>query len=227
MLYYCYISEALFSPAIGGAGGCGKSQVIEAISDYMHLQGRLHTVRMLAPSSAAAVGIDGSTIQSMLHERRNKSSSGNSPLTQTHMSIIENEWRHIDYCFIDEISMVGCHMLAQFHKITTIAKHTLPTVPFGGINVIFLGDFVQYAPVLDRPLYSNLLLPNDTLSNTIAEKPSGRRTVSERDIQCKVGRALWLQINKVVFLKQQMRNNDHDFMEMQTRLRVGECNDVS
>ena len=193
----------------------------------MHHQGLLHTVRMLAPSSAAAVGINGLTIQSMLHERRNKSASGNSPLTQTRMSLVENEWRHIDYCFIDEISMVGCYMLAQFHKITTIAKHTLPTVPFGGINVIFLGDFVQYAPVLDRPLYSNLLLPNDTLSNTIADKPNGRRTVSERDIQCKVGRALWLQVNKVVFLTQQMQNKDHDFMEMQTRLRVGECNAVS
>ena len=193
----------------------------------MHHQGLLHTVRMLAPSSAAAVGINGLTIQSMLHERRNKSASGNSPLTQTRMSIVENEWRNIEYCFIDEISMVGCYMLAQFHKITTIAKHTLPTLPFGGINVIFLGDFVQYAPVLDRPLYSNLLLPDDTLSNTIAEKPNGRRTVSERDIQCKVGRALWLQVNKVVFLTQQIRNKDHDFMEMQTRLRVGECNDVS
>jgi PIF1-like helicase len=146
-----------FSHELGGAGGCGKSRVIEAISDYMHHHGLLHTVRMLAPSSAAAVGINGLTIQSMLHERRNKSASGNSPLTQTHMSLVENEWRHIDYCFIDEISMVGCYMLAQFHKITTIAKHTLPTVPFGGINVIFLGDFVQYAPVLDRPLYSNLL----------------------------------------------------------------------
>ena len=47
------------------------------------------------------------------------------------MSVVENEWRNIDYWFIDEISMVGCYMLAQFHKITTIAKQTLPTVPFG------------------------------------------------------------------------------------------------
>ena len=97
----------------------------------MYLQGRLHTVRMLAPSSAAAVGINGLTEQSMLHERRNKSSNVSSQLTQTHMSVVENEWRHIDYCFIDEISMVGCCMLAQFHKIKTIAKHIFPTVPFG------------------------------------------------------------------------------------------------
>jgi hypothetical protein len=54
----------------GGAGGCGKSRVIEAISDYMRFLGRAHTLRKLAPSSAAAVGINGLTIQSMLHERR-------------------------------------------------------------------------------------------------------------------------------------------------------------
>ena len=66
-----------------------------------------------------------------------------------------------------------------------------------------------------------------TLSNTITDKPDGRRTVSERDIQCKVGRALWLQVNKVFFLTQQMRNKDHDFMEMQRRLRVGEFNAAS
>ena len=185
-----------FSRELGGEGGCEKSRIIEAISDYMYLQGRLYTVRMLAPSSAAAVGINGLTIQLMLPERRNKSSSGNSQLTQTHMSFVENEWRNIDYCFIDKISIVGCYMLAQFHKITTIAKHTLPTVPFGGINMILLGDFVQYAPILYRPLYSNLLLANDTLSNTIAYKPNGRRTVSETNIQCKVRRALWLQVNK-------------------------------
>ena len=171
-----------FSHELGGAGGCGKSHVIEARSDYMPLQERLHTARMLAPSSAAIVGINELTIQSLLHERRNKSAGGNSPLTHTQMSIVENEWRHIDYCFIDEISIVGCYMLAQFTKITTIAKHTLPTVPFGGINVIFLGDFVQYAPVVDRPIYSNLLLPNDTVCNTIAYEPNGRHTVSERGI---------------------------------------------
>lgn len=211
---------------LGGAGGCGKSRVIEAVSDHMRHYGRLQRLRKLAPSSAAAVGIDGLTIQSMLHEGRNKS-SGQSEFKQADLSAIEAEWRSIDYCLIDEISMVGCYMLARIHKITTIAKHTSPTVPFGGVNMIFLGDFIQYAPVLDRPLYSNLLLSNETLSNTISDRPSGLRMMSERDIQCKVGRALWLQVNKVVFLSQQMRNKDRKFMDLQARLRGGECNDVS
>lgn len=213
---------------LGGAGGCGKSRVTEAISAFMSHHHRLHTLRSLAPSSAAAVGINGLTIQSMLHEMRNRSST-NTNLSQTDITAIETEWRNIDYCLIDEISMVGCHMLARFHKITTTAKHTQPTIPFGGINMIFLGDFVQYPPVLDRPLFSNLLSCTDTLEQTVntTEQTEKRRSVSERDIQCKVGRALWLQVNTVFFLTEQMRNKDPLFMAMQSRLRVGQCNNVS
>jgi len=189
---------------------------------------RTHTLRSLAPSSAAAVGIDGLTIQSMLHEGRNKTFN-NCTLTQTDISAIETEWRNIDYCLIDEISMVGCYMLVRLHRITTIGKHTEPTIPFGGINMILLGDFLQYPPVLDRPLYSNILSQTDTLTNTLntINQTHRRRNTTERDIQCKVGRALWLQVNKVFFLTEQMRNKDPLFMAMQARLRNGECTDVS
>jgi hypothetical protein len=118
-------------------------------------------------------------------------------------------------------------MLARIHKIMAIAKHTEPTTPFDGINMLFLGDFVQYAPVLDRPLYCNLLSPNENLINTINRAHFTRPTTSERDIQCRVGRALWLQINRVVFLTEQMRNKDSQFVDMQSRMPIGECTDVS
>ncbi|CAF3445441.1 unnamed protein product, partial [Rotaria sp. Silwood2] len=123
--------------------------------------------------------------------------------------------------------MVGCYMLARLHRITTIAKHAEPTIPFGGINMIFLGDFVQYPPVLDRPLYSNILSPTDTLASTqnTINQTHRRGNITERDIQCKVGRALWLQVNNVFFLTEQMRNKDPLFMAMQTRLRTGQCTD--
>jgi hypothetical protein len=203
-----------------------KSRVIEAISDYMRFLGRAHTLRKLAPSSAAAVGINGLTIQSMLHERRQKPAN-NMQTTQLDVSAIEREWNGIDYCLIDEVSIVGCYMLARIHKIMTIAKHTEPTTPFGGINMLFLGDFVQYAPVLDRPLYCNLLSPNENSMNTINRGHFTRPMTSERDIQCRIGRALWLQINRVFFLIEQMRNKDSQFVNIQSRLRIEECTDVS
>ncbi|CAF4848164.1 unnamed protein product, partial [Rotaria magnacalcarata] len=212
---------------IGGAGGCGKSRVTEAICAFMSHHDRLHTLRSLAPSSAAAVAINGLTMQSMLREGRNRLCI-NTTLTQTEITSIETEWKNINYCLIDEISMVGCHMLARLHKITTIAKHTQPSIPFGGVNMIFLGDFVQYPPVLDRPLYLNLLSPNDNVDDTLdfRKQNAKRLNVSERDIQCKVGRALWLQVYKVFFLTEQMRNKDPVFMAMQSRLRIGQCNNV-
>ncbi|CAF4739431.1 unnamed protein product [Rotaria sp. Silwood1] len=91
-------------------------------------------------------------------------------------------------------------MLARLHRITTIAKHIDPTTPFGGINMIFLGDFVQYPPVLDRPLYSNILSPTDTLANTL-------NTINQTHRQ------------------QQIRNKHPLFMAMQARLRTGQCTD--
>ncbi|CAF4990080.1 unnamed protein product [Rotaria sp. Silwood1] len=221
-----WVHPVYVSITLCGAGGCGKSRVTEAISAFMCFHNRLHTLRSLAPSSAAAVGINGLTMQSMLREGRNKLST-NAILTQTDIATIETKWRNIDYCLIDEISMVGCHMLARFHKITTIAKHTQPSVPFGGINMIFLGDFIQYPPVLDRPLCANLLSSKETLDDTLnlTKQVEKRRNVSGRDIQCKVGRALWLQVNKGCFLTEQMRNKDPLFMAMQARLRNVECND--
>ncbi|CAF2131081.1 unnamed protein product [Rotaria magnacalcarata] len=210
---------------LGGAGGCGKSRVTEAICAFMSHHDRLHTLRSLASSSAAAVAINGLTIQSMLREGRNRLCI-NTTLTQTEITSIETEWKNINYCLIDEISMVGCHMLARLHKITTIAKHTQPSIPFGGVNMIFLGDFVQYPPVLDRSLYLNLLSPNDNIDDTLdfRKQNAKRLNVSERDIQCKMGRALWLQVYKVFFLTEQMRNKDPVFMAMQSRLRIGQCN---
>ncbi|CAM4849910.1 unnamed protein product, partial [Rotaria magnacalcarata] len=210
---------------IGGAGGCGKSRVTEAICAFMSHHDRLHTLRSLAPSSVAAVAINGLTMQSILRESRNRLCI-NITLTQTEITSIETKWKNINYCLIDEISMVGYHMLARLHKITTIAKHTQPSIPFGGVNMIFLGDFVQYPPVLDRPLYLNLLSPNHNVDDTLdfRKQNEKRLNVSERDIQCKVGRALWLQVNKVFFLIEQMRNKDPVFMVMQSRLRIGQCN---
>ncbi|CAF1513910.1 unnamed protein product, partial [Rotaria sordida] len=211
---------------IGGVGGCGKSRVTEAISAFMSHHNRTYMLRNGAPSSAAAVDIYGLPVQSMLHEGRNKTSN-NCTLTQSDILAIVIEWRNIDYCLIDEISMVGCHMLAQLHRITTIVKHTEPTTPFGSINMIFLGDFVQYPPVLDRPLYSNILSPTETLANTLhtINQTHRQRNITQRDIQCKVGCALWLQVNKVFVLTEQMHSKDPLFMAMQARLRTGQCTD--
>jgi hypothetical protein len=91
------------------------------------------------------------------------------------------------------------------------------------VNVICCGDFVQYKPVLDQPLYADLLSPTDNILSLLEEDVQRiARPLTERKIQNKVGRGLWLQFNKVIFLRQQMRNKDVVYNDMMDRLRVGE-----
>ena len=52
----------------------------------------------------------------------------------------------VDYLFIDEVSMIGCEMLHNISRALTEAKGSM--MAFGGVNVIFAGDFAQLTPNL-------------------------------------------------------------------------------
>ncbi len=48
--------------------------------------------------------------------------------------------------------MVGCTLLATIHLKLQKLKSSI--LPFGGINIMFMGDFLQFPPINDTPLYS-------------------------------------------------------------------------
>lgn len=117
--------------------------------------------------------------------------------------------------------MVGLFMLSQLQKLLTIAKHTDSSVPFGRINVIFAGDFLQFSPVLDMALYSDVLTSSSDECIVNGKRKYVKKIQGERQVQCRVGRALWLQVSSVVLLKKQMRTDDSALLAMQSRIRFG------
>ncbi|CAF1272418.1 unnamed protein product [Rotaria sp. Silwood1] len=118
--------------------------------------------------------------------------------------------------------MVGLRLLARLHEILTIAKSSDPSVPFGGINIVLFGDYMQYSPVLDKALFIDVFMES---SSSMANSTSvSKRSLSEYEIQCQVGRALILQVNVVVKLTIQMRVDDTEYLGALDRLRFGECN---
>ena len=63
-------------------------------------------------------------------------------------------WEGVDYLFIDEVSMIGCDFLHNISSALTNAKGN--TSVFGGVNIIFVGDFAQLPPIGDVWLYKNI-----------------------------------------------------------------------
>ncbi|CAF2910221.1 unnamed protein product [Rotaria sp. Silwood2] len=194
---------------IPGCGGTGKSQLIRALSKYFLITKRMQMMRKLAPTGIAAAEIGGMTIHSFLGEQRN---SGKPRTIKPGDSKLEKEWRLVEYLLIDEMSMVGLNLLAKLNRIICAAKHVDPQVPFGGVNVIFFGDYLQYRPVYDAPLHTDFSLPS--------KKQSGKLP-NEKEIQQRVARSLILQINCVVKLTQQMRTEDPRYLQLLERLRHG------
>ncbi|CAM4981967.1 unnamed protein product [Rotaria socialis] len=192
---------------VPGCGGTGKSQLIRAITQYFQLTKRGKMLRKLAPTSIAAAEIDGLTIHSFLGESRKSSKKKQTRTFRPGDTKLENEWRHVKYLIIDEMSMVGLSLLARLNRIVKTAKHINSEIPFGGVNVIFFGDYLQYSPVLDRPLYHSC---------------ASSEQITERQIDMQCAQKLISQMNCVVELSQQMRTEDLRYLELLNRLRGGQ-----
>jgi ATP-dependent exoDNAse (exonuclease V) alpha subunit len=200
---------------VPGCGGTGKSQLIRAITAYFAQTNRAQKLRKLAPTSVAAAEIEGMTIHSFLGEGRNRKTRSRS-MNRPGQMTLENTWRFVEYIILDEMSMVGLSLLARLNKLVATAKHCDPMTTMGGINLILFGDYIQYSPVFDKPLYYNFstTMANDANKNT--------KLPTENEIQQKSARALILQINCVVVLEQQMRTKDLAYQALLNRVRNGE-----
>ncbi|CAF1545923.1 unnamed protein product, partial [Didymodactylos carnosus] len=110
------------------------------------------------------------------------------------------------------MSMVGLILLARFGKKLTEAKRTDPSLPFTGINVIFFGDLLQYSPVGDKPLYSDIITAKPD------EKIHHEGDRKDRPLPDLLRTKLNQQAAEV-----QMRTTDTQYLDLLKRLREGKC----
>jgi hypothetical protein len=69
---------------------------------------------------------------------------------------------------IDEISMVGYNMLVTMHL--KLQKLKCNILPFGGINIMFMGDFLQFPTITNRPIYSINIQPTFAFTKQTQKK---------------------------------------------------------
>ena len=195
---------------LGGPGGTGKSRVIKALQYFLDSRAQSRQLRLTSYTGVAACNISGMTLHSASSIKQ-KHKSG--PSNATHDLIAM--WEGADYLFIDEISMIGCNFLVDISEALTAAKGN--TTAFGGINVIFAGDFAQLPPIGQKRLFNHL----DTRTVAQGGTKAGQKTI--------LGKLLWLSVTQVVILDKVMRQfgpENEPFMKLLGRLRDGKCTDA-
>lgn len=171
---------------MGGMGGTGKTQVLKALMRYFELRNESHRLVVVAPTGTAASLLGGSTYHYLF--------GINEATTVSKMQLaqVKSRLTGVDYVFFDEVSMLSCRDLCRIGTRLSQISNEL-TVPFGGFNMLFAGDFAQLPPVIGgehASLYSRTV---------------GSNTNSIKDQEAAIGKSAWHQITTVVILRQNMR----------------------
>lgn len=174
---------------LGGMGGTGKSQVIKALVRYFTDRDEAHRFIVLAPTGSAAALVGGATYHSFLGIFSVKGKEVKSPKT---MAEAKARLTGVEYMFIDEVSMLGCHELYEISARLAVLLEQ-PASAFGGMNMIFAGDFAQLCPVGGKTLFCR----------DVGTCVDAGMTVHAQE--CALGKALWHQVTTVVILRQNMR----------------------
>lgn len=126
---------------ITGGAGTGKSVVINAIRDELVAIGC--DVVVLAPTGKAAANVEGATLHSFFHFAPGVLTSDNlSELSKEQGALLEI----VDTIVVDEISMVRSDVFHAMDLRLRLAND--PNLPFGGKQIVVVGDFYQLPPVV-------------------------------------------------------------------------------
>lgn len=129
-----------------GSPGTGKSYVLkEIISKYKLL--KKGNIYITATTGCAAVNINGITLHSLFGIKPNINiyTYVNKLLKVKFNNQIYKQIFFIDFLIIDEISMLDDKLCDNIDYILKNIKNN--DKPFGGIQILFVGDFFQLAPV--------------------------------------------------------------------------------
>jgi ATP-dependent DNA helicase PIF1 len=128
---------------ITGRAGTGKSTLL----NYFRLITR-KKVAVLAPTGVAALNVKGQTIHSFFRFKPNITAK---MVKKLRANDEENTiYQKLDAIVVDEISMVRADLLDCVDKFLRLNGPT-PEIPFGGIQMIFIGDLYQLPPVISAP----------------------------------------------------------------------------
>lgn len=187
---------------IGGSAGTGKSRVIEAFSSFADRWMSTPAIVISATAGIAAVQIGGCTLHCALGVQLSMHPPDPSPSQM-------DAWSKVGVLFVDELSMMKQDLMALLDVRLRKLKGRMD-VKFGGIHVVFCGDFYQLPPVMGVSLYT---IP----------KRRGRTLTNQSYLAEQHGYHIWMSyLTDAILLKQNHRQTDPVWAAILERFRINQ-----
>jgi hypothetical protein len=153
-LAYKFVTETNSNIFLTGKAGTGKTTFLKYLKENMP-----KNMAVAAPTGVAAINAGGVTLHSMFQlpfgpyipENRQTllGFDKRTLLSRTHFNSNKIEFFHnLELLVIDEVSMVAAYIIDAIDAILRSVRHK--NIPFGGVQVLFIGDLYQLQPVVKK-----------------------------------------------------------------------------
>ncbi len=188
-----------------GKAGTGKTTLLKYIKENTVKQ-----MAVVAPTGVAAINAGGTTIHSffqfpfapflpVLNLEGQADFSKNSIATFKYNSLRLSIFRKLELLVIDEISMVRADLLDQIDFVLRSSRKKTH-LPFGGVQVMFIGDMHQLPPVVNHEEWK--------LLNHIYQSPYFFDSLVIKNNQ-----PVYIELEKIY------RQKDQDFIDVLNKVR--------
>lgn len=140
-LDYILKGESLF---FSGSAGSGKSFLLKVAVDA--LRRRNKNVCVTSSTGSSALNIGGTTIHSFAGIGLGSDDVDELIQKVNNFPAAKKRWNDTQVLFVDEISMIGANLFDKLDQIGRAVRRKTD-IPFGGIQLVVLGDFFQLKPV--------------------------------------------------------------------------------
>lgn len=130
---------------ITGPGGSGKTRLIKELVQYASSMDYKFQVCALTGCAALLLNCNARTLHSWSGIKIAKGSKSDVIASVLKNKRIIKNWRKTTILIIDEVSMMSKKILEIIEEIARITRSS--SRPFGGMQVIFTGDFYQLPPI--------------------------------------------------------------------------------
>lgn len=199
-----------------GPGGCGKSHLIKKLYSKCNDLG-IYMV-LTGTTGVSALNIGGNTLHSWTKIRLGK---GSIDYIYDRISNKE-EWRNVRILVIDEIGMLGKQ---TFVLLDNLAKKIRKNnKPFGGIQLLLSGDFLQLPPINDDFVFETKEWNALNLDVFIMETPyrymsdDSSANIDFFSILLRIRKGVYTDKDKTKLLKCKQRYQDYKSNKIQLKI---------